>query len=154
MAVRFVEKGGSIRYISHDLRWSMVARLALVFWLAVLALGFVGCGSAAKSEMQDQWNFGIQMARRGSWKEALFRFRRSVELTPGNAFLHNNLAVAYESVGDYLKADGEYRRALELKPDNERIRSNYSSFQTFYGDLLDTSEEAEPEASDSETDSL
>lgn len=132
----------------------MVARLAFVVCFAVLAFGSVGCGSAAKSEMQDQWNFGIEMARRGSWKEALFRFRRSVELTPGNAFLHNNLAVAYESVGDYRKADREYRHALELKPDNERIRANYASFQTFYGDLLDTSEGTEPEVSASETDSL
>jgi len=132
----------------------MVARLALVVCFAIMALGFAGCGSTAKSEMHDQWDFGIKMARRGSWKEALFRFRRSVELTPGNALLHNNLAVAYESVGDYRKADREYQRALELKPNNERIRANYSSFQTFYGDLLDTSEEAKPEASDSDTDSL
>jgi Flp pilus assembly protein TadD len=124
----------------------MVARIVLATWLAGVALFSVGCASAAKSEMQQQWNFGIGMARRGSWKEALFRFRRSVELTPENALLHNNLAVAYESVGDYRKADSEYRRALELDPDNERIRANFTSFQTFYGDLLEPTQEPDSEA--------
>lgn len=112
-------------------------RYAVAAWLAgVLAVGAAGA-SAAKAEMEQQWEFGVQMARRGAWKEALFRFRRTVELSPGNALLHNNLAVAFESVGDYRNADGEYRRALELDPKNERIKANYDSFQVFYGDQVD-----------------
>ncbi len=101
----------------------------------------MGCASAAKTEMRQQWEFGIEMARRGAWKEALFRFRRSVELTPDHALLHNNLAVAYESTGKYREASREYLRALELDPGNEQIKANYTSFQTFYGDLLDDSED-------------
>jgi len=90
--------------------------------------------------MKQQWEFGIRMAQRGAWKEALFRFRRSVELDPDNALLRNNLAVAFESVGDYRGAGREYRQALDLDPKNERIRSNFDSFQTFYGDLLEGGE--------------
>ncbi len=115
----------------------MTVRLAVVACVAwALACGAAGA-SPGRGEMKQQWDFGIEMARRGAWKEALFRFRRSVELDPKNAQLRNNLAVAYESVGDYRAASREYGRALELDAKNERIRSNFDSFQTFYGDLLE-----------------
>jgi Flp pilus assembly protein TadD len=115
----------------------MTARLAVAAWLALALAANASCASAAKAEMKQQWEFGVEMARRGAWKEALFRFRRSVELSPRNAELHNNLAVAYESTGDYRNAHREYQAALELDPKNERIRSNFDSFNTFFGDLLE-----------------
>jgi Flp pilus assembly protein TadD len=115
----------------------MMARSAVAAWLALALAANASCASAAKAEMKQQWEFGVEMARRGAWKEALFRFRRSVELAPHNAELHNNLAVAYESTGDYRSAHREYQAALELDPKNERIRANFDSFNTFYGDLLE-----------------
>jgi Flp pilus assembly protein TadD len=114
-----------------------MARLAVAAAVAtMLGTGAVQAASA-RGELREQWEFGIEMARRGAWKEALFRFRRSVEIDPDNALLRNNLAVAFESIGDYRSAGREYRRALELDPKNERIRTNHDSFQTFYGDLLE-----------------
>ena len=118
----------------------MMARLAVAAAMAtLLGVGPVQAASG-RGELREQWEFGIEMARRGAWKEALFRFRRSVELDPENALLHNNLAVAHESIGDYRSAGREYRRALELDPKNERIRANHDSFLTFYGDLIDENE--------------
>lgn len=124
----------------------MIARLAVAAGLVAALASGPACASSAKAEMRQQWDFGIEMARRGAWKEALFRFRRSVELDPENALLRNNLAVALESVGDYRGAAREYRRALELDPKNERIRSNFDSFQTFYGDLLEQPGSPAPQA--------
>lgn len=124
-------------YITGGFNGPMIARLAVTAWLALALAAYVSCASAARAEMKQQWDFGVEMARRGAWREALFRFRRSVELVPRSAELHNNLAVAYESTGDYLNAHREYQAALELDPKNERIRANFDSFNTFYGDLLE-----------------
>jgi Flp pilus assembly protein TadD len=133
-------------YITGGFNGLMIARLAVTAWLALALAANVSCASAAKAEMKQQWDFGVQMARRGAWREALFRFRRSVELVPRSAELHNNLAVAYESTGDYRNAHHEYEAALELDPKNERIRANFDSFNTFYGDLLEDKPAAEPQS--------
>jgi tetratricopeptide (TPR) repeat protein len=43
------------------------------------------------------------MAKMNLWREAMFRFRRAVEINPSDAMAHNNLAVAYEANGDFDK---------------------------------------------------
>jgi tetratricopeptide (TPR) repeat protein len=65
------------------------------------------------------------------WREAMFRFQRATEITPGNAMAHNNLAVAYEANGDFEKARREYLEALKLDKSNQYIQKNYSRFVEF-----------------------
>ncbi|HUF78883.1 MAG TPA: hypothetical protein VMR44_08210, partial [Thermoanaerobaculia bacterium] len=51
--------------------------LALTAMLTVAAT-LAGCGSAGISHgADDQLKFGVQMAQRGLWSEALFRFERA-----------------------------------------------------------------------------
>ena len=102
--------------------------------LGALLLSFVagGCrhtADVAKGSTQD--NFGVQMARSNLWREAMFRFRRAVELNPQDAMAHNNLAVALEANGDYDTAAKEYREALRLDRSNQYIQKNYSRFVEF-----------------------
>ena len=100
--------------------------------LLIGALFLAGCGSGgdlAKPETQRQ--FGVRMAKMNLWREAMFRFKRSVEIEPDNAQAHNNLAVAYEANGNFDAAAREYREALRLDRGNQYIQKNYSRFVEF-----------------------
>lgn len=99
--------------------------------LAVLVIT-AGCRSTAdttKSETQRQ--FGVRMAKMNLWREAMFRFKRAVEIEPDNAMAHNNLAVALEANGDFDGAMREYREAMRLDRSNQYIQKNYSRFVEF-----------------------
>jgi tetratricopeptide (TPR) repeat protein len=71
------------------------------------------------------------MARMNLWREALFRFKRAVQIKPDDANAHNNLAVAYEANGDFESAAKEYREAMRLDKSNQYIQKNYSRFVEF-----------------------
>jgi Flp pilus assembly protein TadD len=81
-------------------------------------------GSAAQ-----ELGFGIDVARRGLWTEAQFRFERAVALDPENAEALNDLAVALEQQGEFTKAREAFDRALKLKPGNLYIQQNYDLFR-------------------------
>jgi Flp pilus assembly protein TadD len=105
-----------------------LSRLVVLFAIAIAA----GCSHHAdlqKSSSQDA--FGVQMAKINLWREALFRFQRAVEINPGDAMAHNNLAVAYEANGDFDKARKEYLEALRLDRSNQYIQKNYSRYVEF-----------------------
>ncbi len=106
----------------------------LRFAAAVLATAVLlgSCSHATSTEApRQQENFGVQMARMNLWREAMFRFQRATEITPGNAMAHNNLAVAFEANGDFEKARKEYLEALKLDKSNQYIQKNYSRFVEF-----------------------
>lgn len=88
--------------------------------------------AAAKGESKEQIAFGVNMARRGLWREALFRFREAERLDPGNPRLLSNIAVAYEAVGDFEKALEYYQRAVKADPASREIKTNYARFAEFY----------------------
>lgn len=86
----------------------------------------------SKSEAAKQIRFGSDMARQGNWHEAIFRWQRALAAEPDNPRIHNNLAVAYESIGAYDKADAEYRAAAALPDAPEEIARNRDLFHKFY----------------------
>ena len=112
--------------------------LALAPLLAPPALAAGEEGSpAAKSAMsprqlREQISFGADMAQKGNWREAMFRWKRVLEQEPNNPKLHNNLAVAYETLGDYSRAEEEYKIAMKGGPDLKEVRQNYTLFHNFY----------------------
>src|SRR5205814_6726082 len=73
----------------------------------------------------------VRMAKMNLWREAMFRFRRAVDINPGDAMAHNNLAVAYEANGDFDNARKEYLEALKLDRGNSYIQKNYSRYVEF-----------------------
>lgn len=95
----------------------------------VLAAGCASHSDVAKPQTQD--NFGVRMAKMNLWREAMFRFRRAVEINPSDAMAHNNLAVAYEANGDFDEARKEYLEALKLDRSNAYIQKNYSRYVEF-----------------------
>jgi Tfp pilus assembly protein PilF len=99
---------------------------------AVLALVLsapLALAGGAKHEAQALVQFGIDVAQKGLWKEALYRWERAVELDPQYAAAYNNLAIAYEHEGMFEKARKAYDKAMELEPKNASIRQNYEFFK-------------------------
>lgn len=97
--------------------------------LLVIAIGCSSGGDLTRPETQSQ--FGVRMAKMNLWREAMFRFRRAVEIDPSDAQARNNLAVALEANGDFDAAAKEYREALRLDRSNQHIQKNYSRFVEF-----------------------
>ena len=90
----------------------------------------------ARGKGSEQMEFGVQAAKKGLWREALFRWEKALKLSPGNPRILNNLAVARETGGDFQKAEELYREALGLAPNDKDIRQNYELFTAYYKELL------------------
>jgi Tfp pilus assembly protein PilF len=92
-------------------------------------------GSAAadqRGDAKEQVEFGIQVAQRGLWREAIYRWERATQLDPSYAPAFNNLAVAYEHEGMLDKAAEAYERALKLEPNNVLVRQNFELFKEIH----------------------
>lgn len=107
--------------------------LALLAVLPLAVLPLAACtGYGKPNQPSTELAFGVDMARRGLWSEALFRFHAAERADPQNARVQNNLGVAYEAQGDFEKALGYYKKALQLAPNNREVRANYTRFVEFY----------------------
>lgn len=80
----------------------------------------------------DQLAFGVKMAKRGLWSEALFRFKQAQSRRPGDPQVLNNIAVAYEALGNFEKALDHYQQAIKADRNNSELKRNYSRFIEFY----------------------
>lgn len=111
----------SHRFIMH-LR-SLGSAFALSLMLAAPAF------ADARSEAKSLVAFGIDVAEKGLWREAIYRWERAVEIDPTYGAALNNLAVAYEHEGQLEKARQTYEKALVVEPNNAQIRQNYELFK-------------------------
>ena len=101
--------------------------------LAVLTLLSASVEAKEKApRTQGQVQFGVDMAQRGLWSEALFRFRQAERLGDNRASVLNNIAVAYEALGEFDQAQTYYKKALDQDPRNAGLKRNYSRFVEFY----------------------
>jgi Flp pilus assembly protein TadD len=98
---------------------------ALLLALIAAVPAFADARGDAKSEVA----FGIDVAQKGLWREAIYRWQRAVEIDPTYAAAYNDLAVAYEHEGQLDKARQAYEKALEIEPNNAQIRQNYELFK-------------------------
>ena len=83
----------------------------------------------ARTDAKKQVEFGISVAQRGLWREAIYRWERATQIDPSYAAAHNNLAIAYEHEGELEKARIAYEKAIELEPGNALIKQNYELFR-------------------------
>src|ERR1700740_2383362 len=90
--------------------------LRLVAVCAVAALPAAVQAADARSDARAQVGFGINVAQKGLWREAIYRWEKAVEIDPSYAAAFNDLAVAYEHEGQLDKARKSYEKALELDP--------------------------------------
>ena len=111
------------------MRRAFTATTLSILLFMVVIFGCRSSGNMEKAETQKQ--FGVRMAKMNLWREAMFRFKRAIDMDPDDAMAHNNLAVAYEANGDFDNAAKEYREALRLDRANQYIQKNYSRFVEF-----------------------
>jgi len=109
-------------------RYRIVQMTVITVLLSVVMIG----GRKQQDPQASQLAFGVDMAKRGLWSEALFRFKQANRATPGNPRILNNMAVAYEALGNFEKALDYYQEAIKADPGNKELKRNYSRFVEFY----------------------
>ena len=100
--------------------------------MAIVAVVLVSASPSwadARGDAKAQVAFGINVAQRGLWREAIYRWEKAAEIDPTYAAAFNDLAIAYEHEGQLDKARKAYDKALELDPNNSQIRQNYELFK-------------------------
>jgi len=112
---------------------STVLKSTVLKIIAFACVAMVLCAAKKAPETSSaQLEFGVEMAKRGLWSEALFRFKQAERLSPGEPTILNNLAVAYEALGRFDKALEFYQQAIKVDRTNRDLKRNYSRFIEFY----------------------
>ena len=104
-----------------------IRAIAIVASAAVLVT--VPASADAKKDAKSQVEFGISVAQRGLWREAIYRWEKATQIDPTYAAAYNDLAIGYEHEGQLDKARKAYEKALELDPNNSQVRQNYELFK-------------------------
>jgi Tfp pilus assembly protein PilF len=112
----------------------------VVFAALILAVAVGGTARAAKTpapskadreiaaRIAKDLEFASEMARKGLWREALFRWERALVQRPDDARLLNNVAVAREALGDREGARQAYERAL-ARTTERQVEDNFIYFR-------------------------
>ncbi len=105
--------------------------MRLTFLLAVSLVGIAAAPlvADARGDAKKQVEFGISVAQKGLWREAIYRWERAIQIDPTYAAAENNLAIAYEHEGDLEKARVAYEKAIAIEPNNPQIKQNYELFK-------------------------
>jgi Flp pilus assembly protein TadD len=110
-----------------------IRRLCLALFVALfVALAAVPAYADRRSDAEAQVSFGITVAEKGLWDEAIRRWERAVELDPDYGQAWNDLGVGYEQQGRLDDAKKAYEKAIKLEPNNDMIRQNYDLFREIY----------------------
>jgi Tfp pilus assembly protein PilF len=101
------------------------------FFAAALLVGLAAVPvlADARDDAREHVEFGISVAQKGLWREAIYRWEQAAKIDPSYSAAFNNLAVGYEHEGEFDKARKAYERALELDPENQMVRQNYELFK-------------------------
>jgi type IV pilus assembly protein PilF len=105
------------------------------FAAAIVLVGLLAPASVradGRSDARAWVEFGIEVAQRGLWREAIYRWEKATEFDPTYAAAFNNLAVGYEHEGQMEKALQAYERAITLAPRDAQIRQNYELFKEIH----------------------
>jgi Tfp pilus assembly protein PilF len=106
----------------------MTVRLATLFVL-VASVAASPAAADARGDAKALVDFGISVAQKGLWREAIYRWEKAIETDPTYAAAYNDLAIAYEHEGQLVKARKAYEKALELEPNNSQIQQNFDLFK-------------------------
>ena len=85
----------------------------LVVTVALCAVTSGAAMADPRKEATSQVEFGITVAQKGLWQEAVYRWQRATEIDPTYAAAFNNLAIAFEQLGKFEEAGKAYERAIE-----------------------------------------
>jgi Flp pilus assembly protein TadD len=102
-------------------------------FVVVLLIGLTAPALAdRRSEAKDLVAFGMDLAQKGLWREAVQRWEQAVERDKTYAAAWNDLGIGYEQLGKFTEARTAYEKALAADPSNQFIKSNYLQFREIY----------------------
>ena len=105
------------------------AREVAVKKIILMTMGVMLLAACAVNRYRSDFEFANRLAKEGLWQEAIYRWQKAMTPDGGSAALHNNMAVALESLGRYAEAEREYALALKLAPASAQIQSNFNRFK-------------------------
>jgi hypothetical protein len=77
-----------------------------------------------RSRALEYRNDGVELQQQGRSVQAITMFQKAIHLDPGYPAPHNDLGIAYETVGQLDDAEVEYKQALALHPGYARAHTN------------------------------
>jgi Tfp pilus assembly protein PilF len=95
--------------------------VSLLFALSIPGLLISECGQTAttsQSQTQDSVNGASHKIVQIDWRAELAERQKQLERDPNSAFLHNQVAVAYNALGDFDHFDREIQTAIKLDAGN------------------------------------
>jgi Flp pilus assembly protein TadD len=110
----------------------VVSGMRRAFIVALLLALSVPLYADPHSDAKAMVAFGIDVAHKGLWREAILRWKKAIELDKTYAEAWNDLAIGYEQMGNFAGAREAYDTALKIEPTNEYIRQNYDAFREIY----------------------
>ncbi len=99
--------------------------------LTLLAV-ILSAGLAFGKASSDPLLFAAEMALKGNWREAMFRWRKAEGADPDNPMILNNLAVALEIRGKTEEAGAYYSRLSPIAGKIPGIAYNIREFNRFW----------------------
>lgn len=106
------------------------AREVEVKKIIIVTMGAMWLAACAVNSYQTDFEFANKLAKEGLWQEAIYRWQKAASPGRDSAALHNNMAVALESLGRFEEARREYELALKLAPADPQIQSNFNRFKS------------------------
>ena len=117
-------------------------RTATFVLAGLLALAATPAQADNRGDAKKQVEFGIAVAQKGLWREAIYRWERATQIDPSYAAALNNLAIAYEHEGELAKARSAYEKARRAHQLFERPR-DFQYFGSVLHSALHDPDEAE-----------
>jgi len=96
--------------------------------IAAIVLHAAATAPFAGAGVKDSMQFAADMAERGNWREARYRWEQLLSEGLRDAKIYNNLAVAAEAAGDAELAGQNYSQALALSGGDATIADNFQRF--------------------------
>ena len=78
-------------------------------------------------------SLGIGYMKQGKLDDALEKLLKAEDAKPGDAAVHSVLALVYDQMQEYDKADRHYRRAIDLNAEEGGYYNNYGAFLCRHG---------------------
>ena len=126
-------------HLGHSAGWKAFSYAVLLVGAAIsmapfiwmILVSFMDLGEALASRPQGTagYNLGNLLREHGRLAEAADVYRRTLELRPRDAKLHNNLATLLVQQRSIDAAIYHYQRALEIDPGYETARKNLAALR-------------------------
>ena len=106
--------------------------MKLVIIPILIAGIFIVGACSTRSVPKTEFEFANKLAQDDLWKEAQYRWNQLLEKGKESAALYNNIAVAFEKMGEFEEAEKAYQKAMKLSPNNSTIKNNYNKLYYHY----------------------